>query len=92
MIAFYNPLSKQRSWQLEQAIAVLLRYRQPDTPVLLARDIGRAAESVKLRTLGELAPTEVDMRTLVLVGSSKTRTVAQLNRVWLYTPRRYDAE
>jgi len=90
VIAFYNPLSKQRSWQLERAITLLLRYRQPDTPVLLARDLGRAGESIKLRSLGEFSPTEVDMRTLVLVGSSKTRTVAHPHGVWLYTPRRYD--
>ncbi|MBW4464918.1 MAG: precorrin-3B C(17)-methyltransferase [Pegethrix bostrychoides GSE-TBD4-15B] len=90
VIAFYNPLSKQRSWQLEQAIAILRRYRQPDTPVLLARDVGRPAESVTLRTLATFAPAEVDMRTLVLIGSSKTRTIAHPNGVWLYTPRRYD--
>ncbi len=90
VIAFYNPLSTQRRWQLEQAIAVLLRYRQPQTPVLLARDLGRAAESTQLRTLEALSAAEVDMRTLVLIGSSKTRTVAHAHRIWLYTPRRYN--
>ena len=90
VIAFYNPLSKQRYWQLKQAIAVLRRYRQPETPVLLARDVGRIGESIQIRSLGEFSPTEVDMRTLVLVGSSKTRTVAHPNGFWLYTPRRYD--
>ena len=90
VIAFYNPLSKQRSWQLTAARDLLLRWRSPSTIVVLARDVGRADESIRVRSLEQLAPDEVDMRTLVLVGSSKTRTVRHPNGVWVYTPRRYD--
>ncbi len=89
VIAFYNPASKQRTWQLKVARDILLKYRLPETPVILARNLGRVGESVLVRNLGELSPDEVDMRTLVLVGSSKTRLVHHAERVWVYTPREY---
>ncbi len=88
-IAFYNPASKQRTSQLASARDILLRYRSQQTIVVLARNIGRAGESVVVRTLEQLSPQEVDMRTLVLVGSSKTRIVSHPGGVWVYTPRKY---
>ncbi|MGI2908058.1 precorrin-3B C(17)-methyltransferase [Tolypothrix sp. VBCCA 56010] len=88
-IAFYNPASKQRTSQLASARDILLRYRSPQTIVVLARNVGRVGESVVVRTLADLSPQEVDMRTLVLVGSSKTRTVPHTGGVWVYTPRKY---
>ncbi|MGI8502347.1 MAG: precorrin-3B C(17)-methyltransferase [Hassallia sp.] len=88
-IAFYNPASKQRTSQLTSARDILLRYRSPQTIVVLARNIGRVGESIVVRTLEQLSPQEVDMRTLVLVGSSKTRTVPYSGGVWVYTPRKY---
>ncbi|MBW4570727.1 MAG: precorrin-3B C(17)-methyltransferase [Tolypothrix carrinoi HA7290-LM1] len=88
-IAFYNPASKQRTSQLASARDILLRYRSQQTIVVLARNVGRVGESVVVRTLADLSPQEVDMRTLVLVGSSKTRTVPHPGGVWVYTPRKY---
>ncbi|MBW4625128.1 MAG: precorrin-3B C(17)-methyltransferase [Brasilonema octagenarum HA4186-MV1] len=91
VIAFYNPVSKQRTWQLAEAKNILLRYRHPDTPVVLARNLGRNGESVQVCTLENLVPELADMRTVILVGSSKTQTIARCDgSVWVYTPRRYD--
>ncbi len=89
VIAFYNPVSQQRTWQLDQARELLLQVRSPDTPVVLARNVGRTGESVVVRSLTQLSANEVDMRTLVLVGSSKTRMIQQGDRAWVYTPRHY---
>lgn len=89
VIAFYNPASKQRTWQLASARDILLKYRLPETPVILARNLGRVGESVLVRSLGDFSVSEVDMRTLVLVGSSKTRVVKHSEEVWVYTPREY---
>jgi cobalt-precorrin 5A hydrolase/precorrin-3B C17-methyltransferase len=92
-IAFYNPVSKQRTWQLTKAREILLQYRSGDTPVVLARNVSRVGEEIKVRRLEELSEEEVDMRTLVLVGSSKTRIVPRKDGgVWVYTPRRYDID
>jgi cobalt-precorrin 5A hydrolase / precorrin-3B C17-methyltransferase len=90
VIALYNPVSTQRTQQLIVARDLLLQTRSPDTPVVLARNLGRPGESITLRTLQQLSPDEVDMRTLILVGSSKTRSLSLLGQNWIYTPRRYD--
>ena len=90
VIAFYNPVSKERTWQLAEARNILLRHRTPDTPVVLGRNLGRPGQAVKVITLDQLAPGSADMRTIILVGSTKTRTIKRSDEnIWVYTPRRY---
>ncbi|MBK1986900.1 precorrin-3B C(17)-methyltransferase [Sphaerospermopsis aphanizomenoides BCCUSP55] len=90
VIAFYNPVSKERTWQLAEAKNILLRYRKPDTPVVLGRNMGRPGQAVKVITLEQLEPQDADMRTLIIVGSSQTRQMQTTdNNLWVYTPRRY---
>ncbi|MEH2056298.1 MAG: precorrin-3B C(17)-methyltransferase [Nostoc sp.] len=90
VIAFYNPVSKERTWQLAEARNILLQHRRPDTPVVLARNLGRAGQTVKAIALEQLAPATADMRTIILVGSTKTRTIKRSDgSIWVYTPRRY---
>lgn len=90
-IAFYNPISKQRTWQLGLARSLILRKRSPKTPVILGRNLGRPGQSVKVYTLEEFNPEFADMRTLVIIGSSQTRIIERkYGGVWVYTPRRYD--
>lgn len=90
VIAFYNPISSQRRWQLEQAKATLLKSRDRQTPVVLAENVGRSGQAVRVKSLGDLQSEDANMRTVLLVGSSKTRVFRQGDRVWCYTPRRYD--
>lgn len=89
VIAFYNPVSKERTWQLATAKEILLKYRQPDTPVILGRNLGRPGEKVTVITLEELEPSLADMRTVIIIGSSHTRKIQQDNHAWVYTSRRY---
>jgi cobalt-precorrin 5A hydrolase / precorrin-3B C17-methyltransferase len=89
-IAFYNPISTQRKWQLGRAIELLLQIRDPKTPVILGRNLGRPGQSVRVCALGEFQPEDADMRTLVIIGSSQTRIIPRKHGgVWAYTPRRY---
>jgi cobalt-precorrin 5A hydrolase / precorrin-3B C17-methyltransferase len=89
-IAFYNPISSQRSWQLTAAKEILLKSRSITTPVILARNLGRPGQEVRVITLGELAPTSADMRTVILIGSSQTRLIPRADGSnWVYTPRSY---
>ncbi len=89
-IAFYNPVSKQRTWQLEKAKELLLQWRSPETPVVLARNLGRPGQIVIVKPLEQLAIADADMRTVILIGSSKTRMVQQRpGKQWIYTPRHY---
>lgn len=93
VLAFYNPISKARPHQLGQALAVVRRHRAASTPVVLGRDIGRPGQTLRVVTLGELLPEMVDMRTMVLVGSSTTCTFPRADgSQWVYTPRWYPAK
>ena len=89
-LAFYNPISRSRPWQLGVALEIVRRHRTPQTPVVLGRDIGRPGQTLRVTTLGELTPDQVDMRTMVLVGSSTTCTFPRADGTqWVYTPRWY---
>lgn len=90
VLAFYNPISKARPHQLGVALEIVRRHREGNTPVVLGRDIGRPGQTLKVVTLAELLPEMVDMRTMVLVGSSTTCVFPRLSGgVWAYTPRWY---
>jgi cobalt-precorrin 5A hydrolase/precorrin-3B C17-methyltransferase len=90
VLVFYNPVSKQRSWQLHRAREMLLQWRSPHTPVILARDLGRPGQTVTVQRLEQLTPADADMRTIILVGSSQTRLMQRDDgRHWVYTPRHY---
>ena len=92
-MAFYNPISKSRPWQLGRALELVRQQRRPETIVVLGRDIGRPAEALSITTLGELTPEQVDMRTLVIIGSSTTRRFPRAEGGdWVYTPRWYPAD
>jgi cobalt-precorrin 5A hydrolase/precorrin-3B C17-methyltransferase len=89
-LAFYNPISRSRPWQLGRALEIVREHRVAATPVVLGRDIGRPGQTLRVITLGELTPEQVDMRTMVLVGSSTTCTFAKAaGGTWVYTPRWY---
>ncbi|RQV66878.1 precorrin-3B C(17)-methyltransferase [Burkholderia cenocepacia] len=90
VMAFYNPISRARPWQLDRALDIVRVHRAADTVVVLGRDIGRPGATLSTTTLGALRSDQVDMRTMVIVGSSTTRRFAIGNaREWVYTPRWY---
>lgn len=92
VIAFYNPVSKTRRTLLAEAREILLRHRPADCPILLAASLGRPEEAVRFRRLDALEVDEVDMLTVVLVGSSQSRLVRRGDGPAMYTPRGYAAK
>jgi cobalt-precorrin 5A hydrolase/precorrin-3B C17-methyltransferase len=84
-VCFYNPRSRARDWQLPKALDILAGHRPAATPVGVVRNAGRPDQSMVITTLGEVDPARVDMFTVVLVGSSRSRTVAGR----FVTPRGY---
>jgi cobalt-precorrin 5A hydrolase/precorrin-3B C17-methyltransferase len=89
-LAFYNPISRSRPWQLGRALEIVAQHRTPETPVVLGRDIGRPGQTLRVTTLGQLTPGQVDMRTMVLIGSSTTCVFPRAEGgEWVYTPRWY---
>jgi precorrin-2 C20-methyltransferase/precorrin-3B C17-methyltransferase len=83
VLAIYNPASRSRTEQIVTALEVLLEHRKPETLVVVGRDVGRAEESLTVTTLGELDPTTIDMKCLLIVGADSTRVGPR--GVW--TPR-----
>jgi cobalt-precorrin 5A hydrolase/precorrin-3B C17-methyltransferase len=90
VVALYNPRSPRRAGHLAEAAAILSVHRSGSTPVVIARNIGRADENCRPLTLVELpsAAGDVDMLTLVLVGNSQTRLI-EGRPPRIYTPRGY---
>ena len=89
VIAFYNPVSKTRRTLLAEAREILLQHRPADTPVMLASSLGRKEEHVRYRRLDQLEVDEVDMLTVVLVGSSNSRLAQMGEGPRMFTPRGY---
>lgn len=89
VIAFYNPVSMRRRTLLAEAREILMQHRPADTPVMLASSLGRPEESVRYRRLDELEVDEVDMLTVVLIGSSHSRLAVLGEGPRMYTPRGY---
>ncbi len=81
VLAIYNPASSSRRDQIGAARQILLEYRDPATPVVVGRDVGRPGESLATATLADLDPGTIDMSCLLIVGSSQTR-MAPAGRVW----------
>jgi precorrin-2 C20-methyltransferase / precorrin-3B C17-methyltransferase len=87
VLAIYNPASKSRTWQVGAMRDLLLEYRDPGTPVVIGRDVSGPDEDVRVVRLADLDPSTIDMRCLLIIGSSQTQWYD--DRV--FTPRRYPA-
>jgi precorrin-3B C17-methyltransferase len=88
VIALYNPASRHRPWQFGRAVALLADHRDDTTPVVVGRDVGRPGEHISVLTLGELLDVDIDMRTVIIVGSSTTRILSDRPLgASVYTPR-----
>ena len=91
VLAFYNPRSKTRTDLLTEAKNKLLFHRGPDTPVVVARNVGRPDERVEIVELSRFDPDRVDMLTIVLIGSSASRAFRRgTGEIIAYTPRGYE--
>jgi len=86
-IAFYNPRSRARPAALERTFDVLRDVCGDDRPVLFARAVSTPEEVLRIVPLGQAQGEMADMRTLVIVGSSRTRIIAREAGPILYTPR-----
>lgn len=88
IVCLYNPKSKKRTGYVEQAADILMKYRDPKTPVGIVRHAGRKGESSQITTLGELKNAEIDMFSVVLIGNSQT----YVSGGRMITPRGYVLE
>lgn len=86
-MAFYNPRSKARPEGFERVVELLRTVCGDDRPVLFARAVSTPDEELRIVPLGEARAEMADMRTMVIVGSSRTRIIERTAGPILYTPR-----
>ena len=86
--AVYNPKSHGRYWQLYRLQELFLQGRHGETPVGYVRQAGRDEEVVKLTTLADFDPEDVDMFTVILIGNSQS----YVSDGKMITPRGYYRE
>lgn len=90
VISFYNPRSLKRRDQIERAFAILKPHRNPDTPVVLASSLGRPEEHVRVLRFDQFNAADVDMLTIVMVGSCQSRSLTRGDgKTYAFTPRGY---
>lgn len=88
--AFYNPRSQRRTDLIRTAKAIYLAHRPPETPVIIASNVGRPEEKVRVVTLADFDPEAIDMLTVVLIGASTSKAFVRGDgRTMAYTPRGY---
>ena len=87
-MAFYNPRSKARPEGFARALDLLREVCGPERLVIFARAVATEDEALAVTTLGQAVPEMADMRTVVILGSSRTRLIAREGACpWVYTPR-----
>ncbi|MBO8207110.1 precorrin-3B C(17)-methyltransferase [Prochlorococcus marinus XMU1406] len=85
VIALFNPQSIERNWQLKSTIDLCLKTRKGDTPVLIARQVGRENQSKNFSTLNTIPFEEIDMLSIIIIGNSQTTLIDEI----FLTPRGY---
>lgn len=85
VIALYNPKSKGRQENINEAISIILQYKNPDTPAVLVKNAGREGNERRIVTLGTIDYDFIDMMTVVIIGNSTT----YVKNGKIITPRGY---
>lgn len=85
VVALYNPKSGRRTRQIVEAQRLLLRHRDPQTPVAIVKSAYRRREQIAFTTLAQMAEADIGMLSTVLVGNSNT----VLRHGLMVTPRGY---
>lgn len=88
VIVLYNPKSKKRITQIDEAIGIISRYRNAKTPVGIVKNATRENEELKTTTLKDVSKCYdfIDMTTIIIIGNSQTF----LSEGKMITPRGYE--
>jgi len=85
VVALYNPKSKKRVKNIEEIQEIMLKYKNPQTPVGIVNSISRDEEKAVISTLADFTKEEINMFSLVIIGNSKTFVKDE----YMITPRGY---
>lgn len=89
VVAFYNPKSKKRITLLDYAINSMLEYRPDNCPVIIAKNLGKYNEEIKMTKLKNFNSKNIDMNTIVICGNSQTAHTLRISGDCIWTPRGY---
>lgn len=87
--ALYNPRSQRRTDLIVETKRIFLEHRPANTPVVIGSNLGRPNQRVRVVELQDFQPTEIDMLTIVLIGSSTSKALQRGDGLKAYTPRGY---
>ena len=91
-MAFYNPRSSSRPHGFRRIIEVLRETCEDTRLVIFARAVSSDDQKIAAVALKDVTDDMADMRTVVIVGSSQTRTIATPSGPRIYTPRHYPSD
>lgn len=89
VLALYNPVSRARPTKILEVLGILKRLCPLERIVMIGTDIGRTGERTTLTTLAKINLNDITSRSVIIIGSSKTRKFSQAGKLWCYTPRSY---
>jgi precorrin-3B C17-methyltransferase len=88
VMAFYNPISKARPHQLDEAFDILRTNLPGTVPVIFGRAAGRPDEAIRIVPLADAKGDMADMATCVIVGTAETKLIERSDkRPIVYSPR-----
>ncbi|MGP8282481.1 MAG: precorrin-3B C(17)-methyltransferase, partial [Desulfomonilaceae bacterium] len=85
VVALYNPRSKGRTQQLDEAADIFKKFRPGHTPVGVGTAVGTDEESIILSDLDHFLDLEINMRSIVIIGNKSSKIIDG----WFVTPRGY---
>ena len=86
VIGLYNPKSRKRVGHIEEIREILLRHKDPKTPVGIVSGATREDETMVISDLENFTKEEINMFSMVIIGNSKTFT----KEGFMVTPRGYE--
>ncbi|MCE5312870.1 MAG: precorrin-3B C(17)-methyltransferase [Nitrospiraceae bacterium] len=88
VIALYNPRSMGRQEHINRAAKIIMRHRDPATPVGIVKAAYRENQEVIVTDLAHMTSHNIDMQTTVIIGNSRTTVFNNM----MITPRGYRVE
>lgn len=92
VLALYNPVSRSRPTKILEVLDILKRHCTPERIIMIGTDIGRTGEHTTITTLAKIDVNDITSRSVIIVGSSKTRKFSRAGKLWSYTPRSYASD
>lgn len=86
VIGLYNPKSHKRVQHIEEIREIMLKHKDPKTPVGIVNSASRENETMVISDLENFTKEDINMFSMVIIGNSKTFA----KEGFMITPRGYE--